>query len=71
MNILGFDTNEDVEMDTYYGFWVVGTFDLDHYNLSVKADVFTFKLNVKWSLRIPKGSPLHWEVLYYPSPLYE
>ncbi|MHA1199687.1 MAG: hypothetical protein ACTSQF_10205 [Candidatus Heimdallarchaeaceae archaeon] len=71
MNVLGYDTNKDVLMDTYYGFWGVGTFDLDHYNLSVKADVFTLKLNVKWSLRIPEGSPLHWEVLYYPSPLYE
>ena len=35
MNILGLDTNEDVEMDTYYGFWGVATFDLDHYNYTV------------------------------------
>ncbi len=71
MNILGFDTNEDIEMDKYYGFWGVATFDLSHYNLTYETNLFTIRLNAKWSMRIPEGSPLHWEVLYYPNPLYE
>ncbi len=71
MQILGFDTNKDVEMDTYYGFWGVSIFDLSHYNYTVKTDLFRIILNAKWSLKIPETSPLHWEVLFYPDPLYE
>ena len=70
-NILGFDTNDDIEMDTYYGFWGVSFFDLSQFNYTVNTGVFTIRLNARWSLRIPEGSPLHWEVLYYPNPLYE
>ncbi len=71
MNVLGLDTDNDIEMDTYYGFWGVGSFDLTDYNFTSVDNLFTIKLNAKWSLRIPAESSLHWEVLYYPDPLYE
>lgn len=71
MNVLGLDTDNDVEMDTYFGFWGVGSFDLSHYNFSSVDNLFTLRLNAKWSLRIPPESSLHWQILYYPDPLYE
>lgn len=70
-HILGLDTNDDVEMDRYYGFWGVVSYDVSHYNYTSAINLFTLRLNAKWSLRIPAGSSLHWEVLYYPDPLYE
>jgi len=70
--ILGLDTNDDEELDRYYGFYGIYHFELsDFYNYTTAAlSLFWIRVNALWQLRIPEGSSAKWEVLYYPDPLY-
>ncbi|OLS29625.1 MAG: hypothetical protein HeimAB125_21820 [Candidatus Heimdallarchaeota archaeon AB_125] len=71
MDCIGFDTDEDQEMDIYYGFYGVSLFDLVHINYTMMNELYRIVVFSQWSLRIPESSPLKWEVLYYPDPFYD
>ncbi|MHA1399282.1 MAG: hypothetical protein ACTSQE_02905, partial [Candidatus Heimdallarchaeaceae archaeon] len=67
MGIIGLDTDDDQSMDTYYGFFgIIDYLSAEDYNEKILEPY----LGATWRLRIPKDSPAHWEVLYYPDPLY-
>ena len=70
MEIMGYDTNNDEEMDIYYGFYGVNLYNLVHLNYTTMNDLFRVIVFAQWFLRIPESSPLDWEVLYYPDPFY-
>ncbi|MHA1667066.1 MAG: hypothetical protein ACTSUR_00305 [Candidatus Heimdallarchaeaceae archaeon] len=71
-SVLGLDTDEDEETDIYYGFYGINFYDVSQYNYTT-AEISLFKIvvNAHWKLRIPDSSPLRWQVLYYPDPLYQ
>ncbi|MCE7739861.1 MAG: hypothetical protein KAU62_07460 [Candidatus Heimdallarchaeota archaeon] len=72
MDIMGYDTDADEEMDIYYGFYgVTSLLDLTHINYTTMRDLLVVKVFAQWSFRIPESSPLSWEVLYYPDPFYD
>jgi len=72
MDVMGYDTDDDGEMDIYYGFYGTSSlFDLSHINYITMSTLLIVKVFAQWSLRIPKSSPLSWEVLYYPDPFYD
>lgn len=71
MEVLGVDTNNDIEMDLYFGFWGVNLFDTSHLNYTTQVSLFRVILNAKWSLRIPEESNSSWHVMYWPDPIYE
>jgi len=71
MDVMGYDTDDDGEMDIYYGFYgTTSLIDLTHINYTTMTNLLVVKVFAKWSLRIPESSPLSWEVLYYPDPFY-
>ena len=72
MDVIGYDTSGDGEMDIYYGFYGTSSlFDLSHINYTTISNLLIVKVFAQWSLRIPESSPLSWEVLYYPDPFYD
>ena len=70
MDIMGYDTDADEEMDIYFGFYGLNLFDLTHINYTTMNNLLRVVVFAQWSLRIPESSPLSWEVLYYPDPFY-
>lgn len=69
--VIGFDTNDDALFDTYIALYGFNMYDVSHYNYTTNGDLFKFIINSRWKLKIPKESPVHWQMLYYPDPLYQ
>ncbi|MHA1778198.1 MAG: hypothetical protein ACTSYN_01365, partial [Candidatus Heimdallarchaeaceae archaeon] len=68
--VVGFDTDDDIRFDTYVAFYGFHMYDVSAYNYTTNKDLFKFVINSRWKLRIPKESPQHWQILYYPDPTY-
>ncbi|MCK4845822.1 MAG: hypothetical protein KAS95_09125, partial [Candidatus Heimdallarchaeota archaeon] len=62
--------DDNAKMDTYIGLYGKITYDVDHLGYEENTDLFTIIMGATWKLRIPEESPLQWEILYYPNPLY-
>ncbi len=70
VKIIGLDTDANAKMDMYIGLYGIITYDVDHLGYEENTDLFIIIMGTTWKLRIPEESPLHWEVLYYPNPVY-
>ncbi|MHA1345244.1 MAG: hypothetical protein ACTSVO_02100 [Candidatus Heimdallarchaeaceae archaeon] len=70
-NIIGLDSDDDADMDVYFGFYGVNTYDLSHLGYQTELELFRIIINARWRLRIPEESQSKWQVLYYPDPLFD
>ncbi|MBY9001483.1 MAG: hypothetical protein KGD64_11240 [Candidatus Heimdallarchaeota archaeon] len=71
INIIGLDSDNDEDMDIYFGFYGVNIFDLTHLGYQTESELFRIIINARWRLRIPEESSSKWQVLYYPDPFFD